>query len=323
MENKKELKRYNIEPIRQLAPEELEFIAIETTKKMETMIPEFNGENMYKKIKNAKIYLAKIPNQYSKVNYIVTTNAIYIRGEENIKNIDEILFHEIFHYIQCNSENNYEGMPNQMGLCKFKTYTIKGLAINEASIQLIISIVFNHKQKYSNYFGIEVKSIENKYFPILCSLLQQIAYVVGYLPILKSMLENSDDFKESFEKFAGKKAYEFLTESFDKMMEARDKIIELNKKINNKELSNSKKKIIEKQIKIYVKEIQNHFIALQKLCYKEYFDPLIRKVKTKDDLTKLKEEINRFHEHTGKIGEKDEFMIYVQRKTRKLNKKVK
>lgn len=72
-------------------------LAKQITMKMKTMFKDFDGEYLYNKIISAKIYLADIPNRFTNVNYIVSTNAIYIRGEENIKNIDEIMFHEIFH----------------------------------------------------------------------------------------------------------------------------------------------------------------------------------------------------------------------------------
>ena len=323
MEISGELKRYNIKPIRELTEEEIEYIATETTKKMEEMITEFNGEHMYKKIKEAKIYVADIPEKFTKVNYIVSTNAIYIRGVENIKVIDEVMFHEIFHYIQCNQENNGEGMPKQMGLCKFGAYNIKGLAINEAAMQLIIAMVFNKKQENHHYFGIQIKSIYNQYFPILCAILQQVIYVIGHMPLLKSILENSDDFEDAFEKFAGKNAYEFLLSSFDKMMKARDTIVENNRLMNTKTLNKNKKKILEKEINIYVKEIQNHFLAIQKLCYTEYFDPMFKKAKNENDIEALKEEIKKYHEHIGVINDKDDFMIYVQKQMNKLSKKIK
>ena len=323
MEENKELKRYNIKPIRELTSEEIEYIAKETTKKMETMITDFNGERMYKKIKEARIYLADIPNKFTKVNYIVSENAIYIRGEENIREIDEVMFHEIFHYIQCNKENNEGGMPNQMGLCKFGSYSIKGLALNEAAIQLIISMVFDNKQESNQYFRIQIKSIKNKYFPILCALLQQIIYILGHMPLLTSILENSDDFQIEFEKFAGKDSYNFLLESFDKMMRSRDNIVEKNRMINNKDLDNRKEKIIKKEIEIYVKEIQNHFLAIQKLCYTGYFNPMFKKTRTRKDMNELKKEIEKYHMHTGIVNEKDDFMIYAQKQIRKINKKIK
>ena len=323
MKENNELKRYDIKPIRKLKKEEVEFIATEATKRMETMIPNFKGNYVYEQIQKANFYLADIPNKYTKVNYIVSNNTIYIRNEENIKKVDEFMFHEIFHYIQCNGKNNPGGMPTQMGLCKFHVYKITGLAINEAATQLIISMIFDNKQENNNYFGIQVKSIYNKYFPILCAILQQIVYILGYEELLKSMLQNSDDFEMQFEKFAGKKAYSFLIESFDKMMKARDKIAENNRIIHSEYLSKSKKKILEKQIDICVKEIQNHFFAIQKLCYTEYFNPLFKKAKNKDDIKNLEKEIERYHQHTGKINEKDDFMIYSQNKMRILNKKIK
>ena len=323
MKENSELKRYNIEPIRRLTTEEIEYIASQTTKKMEMMLPEFKGDYVYEQIKKANIYLAKIPNKYTSVNYIVSNNTIYIRGEENIKNINEFMLHEIFHYIQCNGENNPGGMPIQMGLCKFNSYKVKGLAMNEAAIQLIISVILENKQENNNYFDIHIKSIYNKYFPILCALLQQIVYILGYKELLNSMLENSDEFKEKFEEFAGKKAYAFLIEAFDKMMKARDKIAENNRIISNESTNEKKKKILQKQIEIYVKEIQNHFLAIQKLCFTEYFNPLFKSAKNKDDILNIKKEIERYHQHTGSINDKDDFMIYTQNKIRILNKKLK
>ena len=191
-----ELKRYNIEPIRALTPKEIEKIAIEVIKKMETMITNFDGKYMYDHIINAKMYFAKIPEKYTNVNYIVSTNSIYMREENYIEKIDEIMFHEIFHYIQCNKENNIGAMPEQMGLCKLHGYKITGLAINEVAIQLIISIVFNKKQEHTNYFGIDIEGIQDKSFPILCALLQQITYILGYKELLKSILRSEEHTSE-------------------------------------------------------------------------------------------------------------------------------
>ena len=134
MEKNHELKRYNIKPIRELTQVEIEQIAREVIKKIETIMVDFDGNYMYEHIVKSKMYLAKIPEQYTNVNYIVSTNSIYMRDEENIKEIDETMFHEIIHYIQCNQENNIGAMPEQMGLCKLHGYIITGLAINEVAI---------------------------------------------------------------------------------------------------------------------------------------------------------------------------------------------
>lgn len=323
MDTNRELKRYDIKPIRELTRDEKEYIATETIKKIEAMIVEFDGNKMYEHIINAKMFLAKIPNKYTDVNYIISMNAIYIKNEIAMKNIDEIMLHEIFHYIQCNERNSFEGkMPEQMGLCKFDYYKIRGLAINEVAIQLIISIVFQNKKENTNYFGISVKAIYNKSFPILCALFQQITYILGYKDLLKSILENTDDFEEAFEEFAGKKSYTFLRNSFDKMMQARDSIAQERMILKNNP-NHKKKRLIEKKIEIYTKEIENHFLAVQRLCYKEYFKKLFKKVKNEEDLTKLQEEIDKYHEHIGKVNNIDEFYIYIQKQIKKINRKVK
>ena len=53
-------------------------LAKQITMKMETMFKDFDGEYLYNKIISAKKYLADIPNRFTNVNYIVSTNAIYI-----------------------------------------------------------------------------------------------------------------------------------------------------------------------------------------------------------------------------------------------------
>lgn len=270
MEKNHELKRYNIKPIRELTQAEIEQIATEVIKKIETIMVDFDGNYMYEHIVKSKMYLAKIPEQYTNVNYIVSTNSIYIRDEENIKEIDEIMFHEIIHYIQCNQENNIGAMPEQMGLCKLHGYIITGLAINEVAIQLIISLVFNNKQENTNYFGIKVKAIQNKSFPILCALLQQITYVLGYKELLTSILENTDDFKEAFEKFAGKKSYDFLRNSFDKMMNARDKIASDRRDLK-REKNIKNRRMIERRIKIYTRRNSKSLFSSTKIMLYRIF----------------------------------------------------
>ncbi len=323
MKKSSELKRYNIKPIRELTKEEIQFIATEITKKMEKMLldAEFDGNHIYDSILNAKMMLADIPEKFTDVNYLFSTNTIYIRGEENISKIDPVLLHEIFHYIQCNQDNNFEGELEQMGLCKFHAYKISGLAINEAAIQLIISIVFGNEQKKTNYWGLTIESIENNYYPLLCALLQQITYILGYKELLESMLKNTDSFKDAFENLAGKRAYDFLRDSFDTMMQSRDKISEIKRTIDT--VPDRKKKILERQISIYIKEIQNRFIGVQRLCYTEYFKPLFKKCKNKEDLEDLEEKIEEYHKHTGKLAEKDDFMIYSKKELKKLKSKIK
>ena len=214
-------------------------------------------------------------------------------------------------------------MPIRMGLCKFNMYDISGLAINEAVIQLIISVIFEHEQEYNDYFGIRVKSIQNKYFPILCALLQQVVYILGYNELITSVLNNSDGFEIQFEEFAGQKSYSFLLESFDKMMKARDKIVENNRIINTNRENKYKNSLLEKQVKIYAKEIQNYFLAIQKLCYVEYFKKIIKNVKNEEDLEKLKKEIEKYHDYIGVANEMDDFMVYAQKNIKKLTKKLK
>ena len=152
----------------------------------------------------------------------------------------------------------------------FRSYKITGLAINEVAIQLIISLVFNNKQENTNYFGIKVKAIQNKSFPILCALLQQITYVLGYKELLTSILENTDDFKEAFEKFAGKKSYDFLRNSFDKMMNARDKIANDRRDLK-REKNIKSKKMIEKRIKIYTRRNSKSFFSSTKIVLYRIF----------------------------------------------------
>ena len=115
-----------------------------------------------------------------------------------------------------------------------------------------------------------------------------MVYILGYNELITSVLNNSDGFEIQFEEFAGKKSYSFLLESFDKMMKARDKIVENNRIINTNRENKYKNSLLEKQVKIYAKEIQNYFLAIQKLCYVEYFKKIIKNVKNEEDLEKLK-----------------------------------
>ena len=50
---------------------------------------------------------------------------------------------------------------------------------------------------------------------------------------------------------------------------------------------------------------------------------MFKKVKSKEDLKALKEEIIRYGSHIGQVGEKNEFVIYTQKQIQKLDKKFK
>ena len=95
---------------------------------------------IYEKLVNTKIYRAIIPNRLTKSLYIYEEDILLVSDEENIDSISEELLYECIHTIQ--DVRDKKGKIKQLGQSIFTDFKVYAMALNEASIQYIVSKVF-------------------------------------------------------------------------------------------------------------------------------------------------------------------------------------
>ena len=118
------------------------------------------------------MYVATIPKNLPRVNYLYFNSALYFDGNINLKELNEDILHECIHKLQ---EYKKRKRIIQLGICNFTDTKIIGFGINEAAINYIIMNAINSKKRTIKLYGMEVpENIEN-YYSIVTNLIQQIA----------------------------------------------------------------------------------------------------------------------------------------------------
>lgn len=303
-----ELKKIGIFPVRQLNQEEVNFIANATAEKLAHAFSLLQYDFIYTKLCKCNMYIAKLPIGYSKANYFYKNKSIYFNETCDLTIVDEFIVHECIHYIQ--DERNSDGSLYRMGLCEFDKFKVYGFALNEAVIQYMTSIALDKPKILKPIFDMELYTISDVYYPILCGLIFQIVYFTGEQSLIKSMLTNNDDFKIAFETIYGIDAFSFLRNHLDIMLDCRHKTIANSTYLNLPSISSFHKCIIRKKQKFLIKHIQYSFFEIQKLLYKTYFNDLYKTIKTQKDLNCFVEKLNNFEPLVAKMNGNTEFEDY-------------
>jgi len=101
-----------------------------------------------------------------------------------------------------------------MGLYDFAS----GLGINEAAVQLMASEANFGEISEEKYFDINIKTISPDYYPLECSLVNQISYFTGAFPLYHSTLNGDDVFKNTFIAKSDKRTYSRVLENIDRLL---------------------------------------------------------------------------------------------------------
>lgn len=292
------LRNEGINVVRELNTKEVRTIAQDIAIKLCLAFPEHNlsRTQLCEAFSKVKMYLADLPRDFSGAKYILENNSIYFNTNLPFEEIPNTAMHECIHFMQHYNSDSHFGLYASP----------KGIAINEAAVQLMASEANMHETVDVKYFDISLKTISPDYYPLECALLNQVTYFTGTYPLYNSVLFSNDIFKNTFITKFNKKLYFFLIKRMYELLNLEN---ELNSYIE--ELSNaSKERNINNLNKIinYKKEkITTLFFQTQNHIMKACFNSEFNKTKTLEDIHEFK---NQLYNFKNVIGSNADYTFY-------------
>ena len=292
------LRNEGIEIVRELNINEVKTIAKDIAIKLCLAFPEHNlsRSNLCEALTNVKMYLAVLPKDFSGAKYILENNSIYFNNSLPFEEIPNTAMHECIHFIQ------HYNSDSKFGLC----VSFKGLALNEAAVQLMASEANMNETVEVKYFDISLKTNSPDYYPLECALLNQVTYFTGTYPLYNSVLFSNDVFKNTFIAQFNKKLYSFISNKLDELLNLES---ELNSYIEELSYASKEKDInsLNKIIDYKKQKITTLFFQTQNRIIKTCFNYEFNKLKTLEDIHEFK---NQLYDYKNVIGSNDNYSFY-------------
>lgn len=295
------LKKEGINNIKELDSNNIKAIAKDIAIKLCLAFPEhdLDRQALYNSFCNLNMYTANMPKDSSGAKFISGTNSIYFNNLLDMSEIPDVAMHECIHYIQ---EGRLNGEKNILGLSSHSS----GLALNEAGVQLMASEANMCNMVEEKYFDITIKTISPNYYPLECTLLNQLAYFTGTFPLYHSILNSDDVFKTTFIAKFNKKIYKHLSKQLDKILHLEE---DLNCYINELQDTDNVNDI--KELNTIINEqkenIKKVFFNIQNYIIINCFSCEFNSINTIDDLSNFK---NILYNFKNIIGVADGYTFY-------------
>lgn len=312
------LKKEGINVIEELDKIKVNTIAKNVAQKIVAAFPSLDlklGE-IFIRLAQIKMYYAEVPKGFSEANYFYKNSSIYINHEIPEEEIEKYVMHECIHYLQ--ERKDKSGFLLRLGLCDLTQYKVHGLALNEAAVQLATAKAFKEEKDNVKYYGITFNTISPMCYPIICNLINQMAYVTGEEALFDSTFNANDNFKNVFIEKTSEKAFYELESNFDKILKYEENLIKLNNKLeitDNLNSSANKKKLKIKN------DIQKTFMDSQRIIIEGYFDKAFKNIINLEQVENYRRSLYNFKDLVGFVDGKDEFNEYYIKAMSKLEAK--
>lgn len=294
-----ELKKDGIEVIEKLDTLTINSLAKNIASRLCSTFPNFglNEKELFINLSRLDMYVAKMPEGMSEANYFYKNSSIYFNEHIPPEDREEFAIHECIHYIQeVKDKKNY---LIRMGLCDYTEFKIYGLALNEASVQLMASKVIGIPKDFVKYYGVEFETISPSYYPLECCLANQLAYLIGEDVLFESTINSNDNFKNKFAEITSLKTFYAIENAIDDILYDEEKIIKLNNKILENDDRNTKVDNMVRKISDLKDDIKLTFLRTQNLIISSYFDNAFDKISTLEDVENYRKKLYNFKDYLG------------------------
>lgn len=294
-----ELKKDGIIVIKQLDTLSITLIAKFVAEKFMSFFPflRFHYHDLFVKISRLNMYIADIPEGMAEANYFYKNSSIYFKNDLTMDEMKELTVHEFIHHFQ--EIKDQKGNLYRLGLCDFTGIKVHGMALNEAAVQLISSKILKKEQDSVKYYGIEFNTITPTYYPLLCNLIDQMAYIVGDVVLYDSTLYSNDRFKNAFIRSTSETTFNKIEKNFDKILDAEEKIILATSRLQKDELNEKEIAKASTQIGIYKKIIQKTFIETQNKIFTSYFNKRLDNLYSVQDIEDFRKKLYFYKDLLG------------------------
>ena len=262
----------------------------------------FIFQNLFIALSRIPMYIADIPEGFAEATYFYKNSSMYFKQGLKLEELEKFAVHEFIHYLQ--EIKDKKGHLVRLGLCDFGELKICGMALNEGAVQYMASKALNTEQEIVKYYGISLPTNSPSYYPILCNLVAQMAYITGEEALYDSTFYGSSVFKEKFANLCGVDSLLKIESNMDKIMETEEKAIKLNNKLMYDELEVMKAQKVAKKVENYKKKIKEIFFETQKLIFTSLFNTHFNNILTTADID---EYTLRLYNYKNYIGISDDY----------------
>lgn len=257
---------------------------------------DLSEEHLFAVLKSLNMYSAEFKDKNVSAKYHYQTNTIFIDNSLDLCCPDSVLIHECLHFLQSEIE---KGKVIQMGLFNVRSYTNKGLALNEASVQTIASQVSNIKPSSLKYFDMHFTTSSPDYYPLETALLKQMSYFTGTYPLIYSTIYSTSLFKDVFSAITSKKQYEEISKKINKLLYLQEKFLKAEEENNDSDKENIKD--------AFKRDVQWMVSDIQKSIFKNAFTKQFKKIQNMQDIRNFRASLYNFNNYLIEIPEDNSF----------------
>lgn len=294
-----ELKKDGIEIIGRLDTLSVNTLAKDAADKICKAFPRahFISSQLFIELSRIPMYIARMPEGFAEANYFYKNSSIYFKQGVPLEELEKFAIHEFIHYIQKVKDN--KGMVVRLGLCDFTEFKTYGMALNEGAVQLATSKVLNQQPDIVKYYDISLPTTSPTYYPILCNLVQQMAYLVGNQILFDSTFFSTDQFKLTLIETCGKKTFYKIQDNLDTILKIEEKIINLNNRLVSENCEGAKAQKIAVKIASLKNELKNTFMETQNLIFTSYFDNDFQNLNTTEEIELYRTKLYNYKNYIG------------------------
>ncbi len=243
------------------------------------------------------MYIASMPEGFAEANYFYKNSSIYFKQGVPLNELEKFAIHEFIHYIQ--EVRDSKGTVIRLGLCEFSEFKTYGMALNEGAVQLATAKMLGQQPDIVKYYDISFPTNSPSCYPMLCNLVQQLAYLVGNDVLFDSTLFSTDQFKQSLIDACGKKAFLKIQDNLDDILNIEEKIILLNGHLMEDDCEGMKAQKIANKISKYKDNLKSKFIETQNIIFTSYFDNEFLKITTTEAIEVYRSKLYNYKNYIG------------------------
>lgn len=291
------LKKEGINVIGQLNTLEINKIASTISEKICKAFPEhnINQSDLFISIARLNMYVADMPNDMAMAKYFYKNNSIYFCKDIDFNDLHTLALHECLHFMQ--ELKNKHGKLLRLGLYNLESGKHTGMALNEASVQLMASYANNAHLDTVKYYNMEISTESPDFYPLQTALLNQLIYFTGTYPLFHSTLYSNDVFKNTFIERSNAKAYQHIEYNFDLIMHYESKLSETTFELSTcsdefKSLSTIKR--LNEKINALKSIIMKTTLETQNLILSSCFNKQFDSIRNLEDIKKFQTDLYHF-----------------------------
>ncbi len=294
-----ELKKEGIEIIGRLDTLSVNTLAKNISEKICKTFPRahFVPSQLFIELSRIPMYIARMPEGLAEANYFYKNSAIFFKEGVPLDELEKFAIHEFIHYIQEVRDN--KGTVIRLGLCDFTEFKTYGMALNEGAVQLATAKILNQTPDIVKYYDISLPTTSPSYYPLLCNLVQQLAYLVGSDILFDSTLLSTDDFKLKLIDSCGKRAFSKIQDNLDNILNTEEKIIYINNKLLEEDLKDTKAQKLYHKIDNYKNDLKKTFMETQNIIYTSYFNNEFEKLTTAEAIGIYRTKLYNYKNYIG------------------------